>query len=404
MDLSWINIPFGYLMKFCLLISGNYYIIALLFFAIIMQIVLLPLGIKQHKSQIIQRKLRPKEMAIRKKYAGRTDRATQQKMTLEIQEMYKSENYNQFAGCLPMLIQLPIIIILFAIVRNPISYSSTIEMKNNLETLYTQNGEIIEQYKDREKITGDDANYNSYVEALQKAKDSLDKKDELLLTKIIVEDYDYFAEIAEDHSLKLEPSEKYEKHSKQEDREALPKFNFLNETLLDTPAYPWINLNILLIIPILIFVSSYYGGVISRKFMAAPIGAENNPMMSGWFMKWGMPAMSTWFAFSFPAAVGIYWIWRTVTGAAQPLILNKMYPMPVITKEDIAEAEKEIKKKKKKKVIMIEVDEDDDTYNELEVRDKPVSSSKKMLANNKVEMLSADDEEEEDDDESSDKN
>lgn len=98
MDILYI--PFGYIMKFCCLIAGNNYVIALFFFALLLQVVLFPLGIKQQKSQITMAKLRPKEMAIRKKYAGRTDKPTQQKMNMEIQQLYADNGYNRFpAAC-----------------------------------------------------------------------------------------------------------------------------------------------------------------------------------------------------------------------------------------------------------------------------------------------------------------
>ena len=61
-----INIPFGYVIRFCSMITGNQYILALFVFAVILEIVLLPFGIKQQKNSIKQAKLRPKEMAIRK--------------------------------------------------------------------------------------------------------------------------------------------------------------------------------------------------------------------------------------------------------------------------------------------------------------------------------------------------
>ena len=76
---DFINVPFGYIMKMLDMLSGNY-VVTLFLFAIVMKLVLLPMGIKQQKNQIKQAALRPKEMAIRKKYAGRTDKATQQKM------------------------------------------------------------------------------------------------------------------------------------------------------------------------------------------------------------------------------------------------------------------------------------------------------------------------------------
>ena len=117
-----INIPAGYVIKLCNNIVGNQYLLALLIFSIIVEIILLPFAIKQQKNSIKQAKLRPKEMAIRKKYAGREDQPTKQKMSMEIQEMYQKEGYNPMGGCLPLLIQFPIIIALYNIVLNPLRY------------------------------------------------------------------------------------------------------------------------------------------------------------------------------------------------------------------------------------------------------------------------------------------
>ena len=86
------------------------YMLALLLFAVIIEIILLPLGIKQQKTSIKQAKLRPKEMAIQKKYAGRNDRVTVQKMQQELMEMRQQEGVGQFGGCLTLLLQIPILI------------------------------------------------------------------------------------------------------------------------------------------------------------------------------------------------------------------------------------------------------------------------------------------------------
>ncbi|MBR2353971.1 MAG: membrane protein insertase YidC, partial [Clostridia bacterium] len=117
-----INVPMGYVIRFCNWIMGNQYILALFIFAIIIEIILLPFGIKQQKNSIKQARLRPKEMAIRKKYAGRDDAPTKQKMQQEIQELYQKEGFNPMGGCLPMLIQLPIIFALYYIVLDPMTY------------------------------------------------------------------------------------------------------------------------------------------------------------------------------------------------------------------------------------------------------------------------------------------
>lgn len=74
------------------------YAIAILLFALIIKIIFFPLGIKQQKNMQKQASLRPKEMAIRKRYAGRTDKVTQQKMQQDIMELYQKENYSMFGG------------------------------------------------------------------------------------------------------------------------------------------------------------------------------------------------------------------------------------------------------------------------------------------------------------------
>ncbi|MBQ9778843.1 MAG: YidC/Oxa1 family membrane protein insertase, partial [Clostridia bacterium] len=102
--------------------TGGKYVLGLFLFAIVVELLMLPFGIKQQKNSIKQAKMRPKEMAIRKKYAGRNDQVTQQKMSQEIQKMYQEEGFNPMGGCLPLLIQLPIVMALYQIVINPLRY------------------------------------------------------------------------------------------------------------------------------------------------------------------------------------------------------------------------------------------------------------------------------------------
>ena len=77
---------FGSILQFLDKITGNY-MIALALFALIIQILMLPLAIKQQKNSIKQASLAPKVAALRKKYAGRTDKATQQKLQQETMDL-----------------------------------------------------------------------------------------------------------------------------------------------------------------------------------------------------------------------------------------------------------------------------------------------------------------------------
>ena len=127
--LGWITNTVGF---------GNY-LIGICIFAIIVELLMTPLTIKQQKNSIRQAQLRPKEQAIRNHYKGRNDQATQQKVTAEIQSLYERENFNPMSGCLPMLIQLPIIMLLYNIVVDPIQYvlGGTATFAEALKTYFT---------------------------------------------------------------------------------------------------------------------------------------------------------------------------------------------------------------------------------------------------------------------------
>ena len=113
--LDIIAVPFGYLMRFCYSITGNY-AIALIFFTLLFKLILLPLSIKQQKSTRDRARIQPKEKAIRKRYVGRTDQNAQMEMSNDIMKLYRDEKVSMASGCLPVLIQLPIIAVIYQII------------------------------------------------------------------------------------------------------------------------------------------------------------------------------------------------------------------------------------------------------------------------------------------------
>ncbi|MBO4366730.1 MAG: membrane protein insertase YidC [Clostridia bacterium] len=466
--LQYIYIPFSYVMKGCLWLTGNNYFFALFFFALIFQILLFPLAIKQQKSQVNQAKIKPKEQAIRKKYAGRTDRVTQQKMNQEIQEMYQQEGFNPLSGCLPLLIQLPLILILYGVVRYPIQYSSnfstaaeaavkndltqisesaaTDKLSDNLERLVIYYMEDIRENLTTEKA-GQEAN-DELVSLLGKLSTQVVKENdaevkydngyvkyryntdgksayaELAISDVLTNySVGYVDELQESGALKADYAEKILLRYQETEgnragetvnySECIPNFTFLSINLLHQPSFTgnqgwrdWI----LLLIPVLVFVTSFLNTLIMKKFNPPAANPNGTGLGNGILMRVGLPLMSAAFTLMFPAAIGVYWIWRTLIDMVKPLILSKMYPMPTFTEEDYAEAERELKgKPKKKKVITIEVDEDDNSYADLEVSPSRVNAAKpKETGKNgsgnaqreelpyrrpsKIEMLSVDDE------------
>ena len=94
--MSYLYKAFGWVLDLCYKIVPNY-LVAILLFALIIKIVMFPLGIKQQKNSQKQARLRPKELAIRKKYAGRNDKATQQKAQQEAENRFLHGPFRPFA-------------------------------------------------------------------------------------------------------------------------------------------------------------------------------------------------------------------------------------------------------------------------------------------------------------------
>lgn len=424
--MSFIYWPFAWIMKGCLFISGQYYLVALLFFALAMKLLLLPLAIKQQKSQIENASFAPKEMAIRKKYAGRNDKATQQKMLTEIQEAKQNAGISLTAGCMPMILQLVLVIILYAIVRAPITYSFNFESQEQYD-LYKQSIELIQEYKDAADPNFE--NYEAFITELTQlqtklggvssaetdeekaAKNQVYHIDEKYSADTLPSGYEYdlakmlkdpdaLQKIADKHGVTLTKTQ-FDNVIDAEYGERLPNFDFIDGTsLLDTPNIT--TFNWLLIIPLLVFASQFFSTLITRELSPQQLDANGKPVGGGLFMELGMPLISTIFSFNFSAAIGVYWVWQTLIIILQSVILAKAMPLPVFTPEQYAEAERELKAKtKKKKRITIEVDEDDDSFSSYEVVDDnaPASGGNngRYTYDQKVEMLSGDDIDDSDD-------
>ena len=328
-----INIPLGWILKLGYELTHNY-ALALLFFAIVLQIILFPLGIKQQKNSVKQASLRPKEMAIRNKYAGRTDKPTQDKLNQEIMELYQRENFNPMGGCLPMLIQLPIIFSLYNVVISPLKYvcGFTVDTINAIQAK-------VYEIMSTTNMTG----FEAFAEG--KAVRQLD-----LLNRM--------RELGVGNFLDNNGSAITE--------EMLPNFSIFNGMmdLSQTPSFT--NFNLLLLIPLLTLIVTLGSTFITRKLTYNPNPEAQNDM-SMKIMNLTMPLLSVYISFTIAAAIGLYWVFRNILSIIQQVILVKMFPIPKFTEEDYKAAEREanmskrqIKKAEKQKVRSLHrIDEDD---------------------------------------------
>ena len=114
--MDFIRVPFGYLLSWLYQLTTNYGV-ALIIFAIILKLILLPATAKSKKSTMKLSRLQPRLQALQKKYAN-----DQQKLNEATQALYREEGVGMGAGCLWSLLPLFLLIPLYEVVRQPITY------------------------------------------------------------------------------------------------------------------------------------------------------------------------------------------------------------------------------------------------------------------------------------------
>ena len=139
-----ITVPFGWLLGFLYDLTSNYGV-AMILFALIVQLVLTPINAKSKKSMMKMSRLQPRIQDIQRRYAH-----DQQKQNEEIQKLQQEEGASMgMGGCLWSFVPLLILFPLFTVIREPITYilgesaevtQQIIEVvKANAPTLFSNN-------------------------------------------------------------------------------------------------------------------------------------------------------------------------------------------------------------------------------------------------------------------------
>ncbi len=282
--LDYLGSLFGYIIFFGYKISGVY-VVGILLFTIAVRLVMLPSSVKQQKTSAKQARLAPKLKELQEMYKNNP-----QKMQEEQQKLYARENANPMSGCLPLLIQFPVIIGLYSAITKPLMCVLHISVDKVNQAL---------------QLVGlDKAGYGQLDFISQFGT---------LREKVVASNIFNGQELSELDGL------------------ANGAFNFFGINLLGTPSYTQIS--ILILIPVLCFVTSMAMSIIMNK-------TNTQAQAGGGCMKWGMPLFmslfSTFIAFSVPGAVGLYWIFSNLASIVQTVVMNKYYNLWVMNAQDEA--------------------------------------------------------------------
>ncbi len=326
--MEFLETLFGYVMRGCYWLTHNY-IVSLLLFALVFQLVLFPLGWKQQKNMVKQARLRPQEMAIRNKYKGRNDQKTMQKMQQELMELQQKAGTSPFAGCLPMLVQMIIIFPLYWVVIRPLQYCGGLsystcyrlaeifglEFGKTAEGINTQPVSTTFQVDLANRLSGD-----GWRETILSSENLLDSDGVNVLEAV----ENMMARFGGD----------------------IPNATLFGFDLGITPFDALRSAWWLILIPLINLGLMYLSQFVSKKLNYQSVQQETQANGSMKIMMLVLPLMTFFVTANFASAIGIYWIFRTILSMAQQFILYKALPYPTFTEEEYKQAEKDYKKGK----------------------------------------------------------
>lgn len=241
------------------LVNGDYFL-SILIFTFLTKLILFPLSWIQIKSTEKIQKITPMAKKIQDKYKN-----DKEKQAEELTKLYSENKINPLGGCLPILIQFPIIIAMFAIVRQPLTYITQTPVEDI--KIYTQ--EVLQ----KEEVSESEIKNNELTVAKEKNLIDMNVGFGINMGDI--------------------PSSVF---NKDESKRANP---------------------ISILIPILTVVFSILQSKITQK--NSNMTEEQQEMQKS--MNFTLPLISGVFAFTMPLALGIYWLFGNILQILQQLFI-----------------------------------------------------------------------------------
>ena len=101
--------------------------LSIILFTVIVNVLMIPLTIKQQKFQKMTAKMNPELQAVQKKYKNKKDTVSMEKMNDEMNAIYEKYGASPTGGCLPLIIQMPILFALFRVINNIPAYITNVK-------------------------------------------------------------------------------------------------------------------------------------------------------------------------------------------------------------------------------------------------------------------------------------
>lgn len=261
--INFISGLLGSIIRVCYIIVGHNYFIALVLFTLFTKLILFPLMLKQLRSTKAMQRIAPEDKKLREKYKD-----DPQKLSQEITKLYSENKINPLGGCLLPLIQIPIILAMFWVVKQPLTY--VVNMDQSQIQSYTQ------QYLQKDEVT--EAEMKQFEITVAKEYELVEG---MSIGKINLGDT---------------PKDVFSKDESQK-------------------VSKWA-----LLIPAL----TYLFAVLSNKVMQRNQQMTEDQAEMQKSMNLMMPLLSTYISFAWPMALGVYWLIGYIFSIGQQFVLDKL--------------------------------------------------------------------------------
>ena len=302
--IGWFAEILGFIMNLIFDIGITNIGVAIIVFTIVINIIMIPLTINQQKSQKLMAVIQPEVKAIQDKYKGKTDNESAMKMNAETRAVYSKYGTSMTGGCLPLLVQMPILFGLYQVIyRIPAYVTSVRGIFETVATSLMKEPDYINKISELAKAVRLPIENNDYT-ITNKVID--------LLYKFTPEKWTTLSETFPNMSSVLETS--------------IPLIKQMNSFLgIDLSVAPWQgmnNINVAWIIPVLAGVTQFISTKVMTVNQPKNADTENEMARQMQSMNTVMPIMSVVFCFTFPAGIGLYWIASALARTVVQLLVN----------------------------------------------------------------------------------
>ncbi len=314
--------PFGMLMLW-LYEFLNDYGLAVILFALIVKLILLPFMAKSKRGTMRTQSLQPVIKELEKRHG-----ANKQKYNEEVQKLYREEKINPMGGCLWSLIPFPILLALYQAIRFPITImmrvdKALVEEGGALYELLVANG--YREWFDGRFTANMEAGYGQIAmsQFITEKWDALQGEFAAISDRIRTIDYSFLG-----MNLGSVPEWK------------IWQFDFSG------PSETWLPKIGLFLIPVIAAALTLWQSLITKKMNPQPASddpAQQSTQGTMKTMTYMMPIMTLFFAYAMPAALGLYWIASTAFSMIQDVVLTTHYQKQMA--KESAERDARMKKK-----------------------------------------------------------